>query len=80
MTVERGQIWRHWRGGAYCIVEVGISTERSSEGTRMVAYRKIGVSRRKEPETFFRTLDDFLDTVDEPTYVGPRFTRETCDR
>jgi hypothetical protein len=74
---QRGQIWKHFKGGVYRIVEVGASAgiDGVLEGTIIVAYRRIA-SRRSEKRTWFRTLDNFLEMVGDV----PRFAREECDR
>ena len=81
---ERGQLWQHFKGTIYQIVEVGIWVGKWGNGAEVVAYRRIGPRSDPDFKTYFRSLQEFLSEkpVDaDPRYVQKyRFERVECDR
>lgn len=65
----KGELWKHYKGGLYRILEVG-TYESTMEP--VVIYESL-----KDGSVWVRPTHIFLSTVDENGYV-PRFSRADC--
>ena len=64
------ELWKHFKGGVYEIVDVDTLFVTDGLDFFLVRYRN-------EKGVFARTLQDFIQEIDSPEYEGPRFVKLT---
>lgn len=67
-----GDTYRHYKGGLYEVV--GVAIDEATLGPLVIYRPAEGNPHYGQPLPWVRTLDNFLDPVDDGVTSGPRFT------
>ena len=67
---ERGEMWRHFKGGVYVIV--GMARDEADTSVNLVVYGRLDTEEVEQP-LWVRPLISFMGTVERDDFEGNRF-------